>query len=42
MFSPQSILQQLPTKIFADGADRAGMIRLNENPLIRGLTTIPR
>ncbi|HEY3835641.1 MAG TPA: transaldolase [Bryobacteraceae bacterium] len=41
MFSPQTILQQLPTKIYADGADRAGMIRLNENPLIQGLTTNP-
>jgi transaldolase len=41
MFSSQTILQQLPTKIFADGADRAGMIRLNENPLIQGLTTNP-
>src|SRR6476660_9945303 len=41
MFSPQSILQQLPTKIYADGADRAGRIRLNENPPIRGLMTNP-
>jgi len=41
MFSSLSILQQLPTKIYADGADRAGMIRLNENPLIQGLTTNP-
>lgn len=41
MSSPDSILQQLPIRIFADGADRAGMIRLNENPLISGLTTNP-
>ena len=41
MLTPQTILQQLPTKIYADGADRAGMIRLNEDPLIQGLTTNP-
>jgi transaldolase len=41
VFSSTTILQQLPTKIYADGADRAGMIRLNENPLIQGLTTNP-
>jgi transaldolase len=41
VFSPHSILQRLPIKIYADGADRAGMIRLNENPLIQGLTTNP-
>ena len=41
MPSPETILQQLPIRIFADGADRAGMLRLNENPLIAGLTTNP-
>jgi transaldolase len=41
VFSSHTILQQLSTKIYADGADRAGMIRLNENPLIQGLTTNP-
>jgi len=28
-------------KIFADGADKAGMLQLNANPLIQGLTTNP-
>jgi transaldolase len=34
-------LQQLAVKIFADGADKTGMINLYENPLIAGLTTNP-
>jgi transaldolase len=29
------------TKIFADGADRDGILALRENPLIRGFTTNP-
>jgi transaldolase len=29
------------TKIFADGADRAGILELRENPLIEGFTTNP-
>jgi transaldolase len=28
-------------KVFADGADRAGILELRENPLIRGFTTNP-
>jgi transaldolase len=31
----------LKVKIFADGADRAGMLEMNANPLIKGLTTNP-
>jgi transaldolase len=34
-------LDQLRIKIFADGADLPTMLALNENPLIRGLTTNP-
>jgi transaldolase len=34
-------LSQLKVKIFADGADRRGMLELYENPLICGLTTNP-
>jgi len=34
-------LQSLRVKIFADGADKAGMLSLNANPLIRGMTTNP-
>src|SRR5437899_6322497 len=34
-------LQSLKTKIFADGADKPGMLSPNANPLIRGLTTNP-
>jgi transaldolase len=34
-------LQNLTVKIFADGADKAGMLNLNANPLIRGMTTNP-
>ena len=34
-------LQQLKVKIFADGADLAGMIEMSANPLIRGFTTNP-
>jgi transaldolase len=34
-------LQRLAVKIFADGADRAGMVKLYENPLIAGMTTNP-
>ncbi len=31
----------LKVKIFADGADKAGMLEMNDNPLIKGLTTNP-
>lgn len=34
-------LKDLGVKIFADGADRAGMLDLYANPLIHGLTTNP-
>jgi len=34
-------LAQLNVKLFADGADRKGMLELYANPLIRGLTTNP-
>jgi len=36
-----STLENLSVKIYADGADRAQMIALHENPLIQGLTTNP-
>ena len=32
-------LKDLTVKIFADGADKAGMLQLNAHPLISGLTT---
>src|ERR1700744_4492793 len=34
-------VQPLGVKIFADGADKAGMLDLYANPLIHGLTTNP-
>ena len=34
-------LEKLKVKIFADGADRAGMLEMYCNPLIRGMTTNP-
>jgi transaldolase len=34
-------LQELKVRIFADGADKAGMLSLNANPLIKGMTTNP-
>jgi len=34
-------LLDLPIKIFADGADREGMLKLYHDPLIKGLTTNP-
>jgi transaldolase len=33
--------KKINVKIFADGADRAGMVEMNANPLIEGLTTNP-
>jgi transaldolase len=36
-----STLKDLQVKIFADGADKAGMLQLNANPLIKGMTTNP-
>jgi transaldolase len=32
---------ELKTKIFADGADRAGMLEMAVKPFIQGLTTNP-
>src|SRR5436190_3844327 len=37
----QNPLQQLKVKLFADGADKAGIVSLNANPLIQGMTTNP-
>src|ERR1700756_2949619 len=34
-------LKDLKIKVFADGADKKGMLELNANPLIKGLTTNP-
>jgi transaldolase len=34
-------LQELRVKLFADGADKAGMLQLYANPLIQGMTTNP-
>jgi transaldolase len=34
-------LATLRVKIYADGADRAGMLQMNANPLIKGMTTNP-
>lgn len=34
-------LSDLHVKIFADGADLAGILRLAENPLVKGFTTNP-
>jgi transaldolase len=34
-------LASLKVKLFADGADKAGMLQLNTNPLIQGMTTNP-
>jgi transaldolase len=36
-----SSLSKLRVKIFADGADRIGMLEMYRNPLIRGFTTNP-
>src|SRR5689334_2909757 len=35
------MLQDLKVKIFADGADKSGILSLNTNPLIQGMTTNP-
>src|SRR6266436_3201041 len=37
----QSRLLNLKVKLFADGADKPGMLNLYANPLIKGLTTNP-
>ena len=37
----QTTLQQIKVRIFADGADKDGILKLNANPLIQGMTTNP-
>ena len=37
----QNQLSKLSVKLFADGADKAGILQLNANPLIQGMTTNP-
>jgi transaldolase len=37
----QKTLNDLKVKIYADGADKAGMLSLYANPLIKGMTTNP-
>lgn len=37
----QNSLQQLQVKLYADGADKAGILNLNANPAIQGMTTNP-
>jgi len=37
----QRSLKDLKVKLFADGADKAGMLSLYANPLIQGMTTNP-
>lgn len=34
-------MKKLSVKIFADGADKAGMLEMNRNPMIAGFTTNP-
>ena len=41
MTQTMNSLSDLKIKIFADGADKAGMLDLYRNPLISGLTTNP-
>jgi len=36
-----NMLARLKVKLFADGADKKGMLDLNANPLIKGMTTNP-
>src|ERR1700730_12594336 len=35
------LLEKLPVKVFADGADHKGITELSRRPFIRGLTTNP-
>ena len=37
----QNPLQQLKVRLFADGADKTGILSLNSNALIQGMTTNP-
>ena len=34
-------IEDLKVKIFADGADKAGMLEMSSKPFIKGLTTNP-
>ena len=34
-------VNQLKVKIFADGADKAGMLEMYKNPYVKGFTTNP-
>ena len=34
-------VEDLKIKIFADGADKKNMLEMNNNPIIKGLTTNP-
>lgn len=36
-----NLIEKLKVKIFADGADRAGMLEMHAKPFIKGLTTNP-
>jgi transaldolase len=36
-----TLVKDLKVKLFADGADKAGMLEMNQNPLIKGFTTNP-
>jgi transaldolase len=38
---PMKSASDLKVKLFADGADKAGMLEMNANPLIKGFTTNP-
>src|SRR5579863_9648154 len=38
---PPKPVKDLKVKLFADGAERAGILKMYENPLIRGFTTNP-
>src|SRR5947208_2096497 len=38
---PMKNLAELKIKIYADGADRAGMLEMRRNPYVKGFTTNP-
>src|SRR4051812_41479854 len=40
-WSTMKPISELKVKIFADGADKAGMLDMYQNPIIRGFTTNP-
>ena len=41
MKSIEQLIEQLRVKIFADGADKAGMLEMYAKPFVKGLTTNP-